>query len=216
MHGRVSFHHNLLRLLPPSRYVESHPEFFPVLKEETRYRPKDDEDHGWQPCLTAPGMVDEAVRNITQHFRDHPRETSYSLGMNDSGNFCRCTNCLARISGEKNYLGWVDYSDLYYDWCNRVIEGVLKEHPDKWFGCLAYFNVATPPVQGTVHPRLVPYITYDRMKWIDPELRSLGEAATRHWQNTSPGWNAQRTPASRDAIRSGGLEDGEGLLGALD
>ena len=49
--------------------------------------------------------------------------------MNDSGSFCRCPDCLARISGEKNYLGWVDYSDLYYDWCNRVIEGVLKRAP---------------------------------------------------------------------------------------
>lgn len=186
MHGRVSFHHHLLHLFPPSRYTQSHPEFFPVLKEPTRYLPKQDDDNGWQPCFTAPGIVDEAVRNMTQYFRDHPKETSYSLGMNDSGSFCRCSNCLARISGEKNYLGWVDYSDLYYDWCNRVIEGVLKEHPDKWFGCLAYFNVATPPAQGKVHPRLVPYITYDRMKWIDAELRAGGEAATRHWQQSVP------------------------------
>lgn len=186
MHGRVSFHHNLLHLFPPSRYTKSHPEFFPVLKEQARYLPTQDDDNGWQPCFTAPGIVEEAVRNISQRFRDHPQETSYSLGMNDSGSFCRCTNCLARISGEKNYLGWVDYSDLYYDWCNRVIEGVLKEHPDKWFGCLAYFNVATPPAKGKVHPRLVPYITYDRMKWIDAELRSAGEAATRQWQQSVP------------------------------
>jgi hypothetical protein len=67
-----------------------------------------------------------------------------------------------------------------------VIEGVLKEHPDKWFGCLAYFNVATPPSRGEVHPRLVPYITYDRLKWIDPELRATGEAATRQWQQRVP------------------------------
>ncbi len=186
MHGRVSFHHNLLQLFPPSRYTKSHPEFFPVLKEQARYLPKTDDDNGWQPCFTAPGIVDEAVRNISQYFRDHPQVASYSLGMNDSGSFCRCADCLARISGEKNYLGWVDYSDLYYDWCNRVIEGALKKHPDKWFGCLAYFNVATPPAKGTVHPRLVPYITYDRMKWIDPELRSQGEAATRRWQQSVP------------------------------
>jgi len=187
MHGRVSFHHQLLRLFPPSQYAPSHPEFFPVLQDgQGRYVPKDDEDHGWQPCLTAPGIVDEAVRNIVQFFRDHPQETSYSLGMNDSGNFCRCAECLARISGEKNYLGWVDYSDLYYDWCSRVIAGVLQEHPDKWFGCLAYFNVATPPARDAIHPRLVPYVTYDRMKWIDPDLRAQGEAATRHWQNRVP------------------------------
>jgi len=182
MHGRVSFHHNVLHLFPPSRYAASHPEFFPVLQGTSRYVPKGDKDHGWQPCFTAPGIVDEAVRNISKYFREHPGESSYSLGMNDSGSFCRCAGCRARISGAKNYLGWVDYSDLYYDWCHRVIEGVLKEHPGKWFGCLAYFNVATPPAKGPVHPRLVPYITYDRMMWIDPELRARGESATNEWQ----------------------------------
>jgi hypothetical protein len=186
MHGRVSFHHNLLHLFPPSRYAASHPEFFPVLQGSSRYVPKDDSDNGWQPCFTAPGIVDEAVRNITKYFRDRPGESSYSLGMNDSGSFCRCAGCLARISREKNYLGWVDYSDLYYDWCHRVIAGVLKEHPGKWFGCLAYFNVATPPTKGPVHPRLVPYITYDRMKWIDAELRASGESATKQWQQSVP------------------------------
>ncbi|NLF70028.1 MAG: DUF4838 domain-containing protein [Candidatus Anammoximicrobium sp.] len=186
MHGRVSFHHNLLHLFPPSRYAKSHPEFFPVLKDQARYLPTRDDDNGWQPCFTAPGIVEEAIRNISQYFRDHPQVTSYSLGMNDSGKFCRCADCLARISGDENYLGWVDYSDLYYDWCHRVITGVLKEHPDKWFGCLAYFNVAAPPAKATVHPRLVPYITYDRMKWIDADLRAAGEAATRQWQQSVP------------------------------
>ncbi|MCY2987289.1 MAG: DUF4838 domain-containing protein [Planctomycetota bacterium] len=186
MRGRVLFHHHLLNLFPPSRYAKSQPEFFPVLKGETRYLPQQDDDHGWQPCFTASGIVDEAVRNITRHFDEHPRETSYSLGMNDSGSFCRCAACLAQIPGDKNYLGLTDYSDLYYGWCSRVIEGVLQKHPDKWFGCLAYFNVATPPRRGKVHPRLVPYITYDRMKWIDTSLRAEGEAATRRWQESVP------------------------------
>jgi hypothetical protein len=36
MHGRVSFHHNLLHLFPPSRYTASHPEFFPVREKGDR------------------------------------------------------------------------------------------------------------------------------------------------------------------------------------
>lgn len=187
MHGRVSFHHNLIKLFPPEQYTKSHPEFFPLLEgQKTRYLARDSEDHGWQPCLTAPGIVEEAVKNIVQYFNDHPEVPSYSLGMNDSGKFCTCPECMKHISGEKNYLGWVDYSDLYYDWCNRVIEGVLKVHPGKWFGCLAYFNVATPPKKVKVHERLVPYITYDRMKWLDPDLRAAGEQATREWQKSVP------------------------------
>lgn len=189
MRGRVSFHHHLLYLFPPETYTLTHPEFFPIHDGE-RYLPDSNEAHHWQPCFTAPGIVEEAVKNINAFFDAHPNATSYSLGTNDSSGFCECENCLARISGEKNFLGRVDYSDLYYDWANRVIEGVLEKHPDKWFGCLAYSEVAGPPANVTVHPRLIPYMTYDRMKWMAPALRETGEALTKDWHAKSPvlGW----------------------------
>ncbi len=189
MHGRVSFHHNLLNLFPPETYAASHPEFFPVHNGE-RFLPPNNSAHEWQPCYTAPGIVDEAIKNIIAFFEAHPDATSYSLGANDSSGYCECEHCLARISGEKNFLDRVDYSDLYYDWANQVIEGVLERFPDKWFGCLAYSEVAAPPGNVSVHPRLIPYMTYDRTKWKDPELRETGEALTRQWHAKSPvlGW----------------------------
>ena len=189
MRGRVSFHHNLLRLFPPETYTATHPEFFPVHDGE-RFLPPTNNTHRWQPCFTAPGIVEEAIRNIVRFFDENPDAPSYSLGANDSSGYCRCDECLARISGEKNFLGRVDYSDLYYDWANRVIEGVLERHPDKFFGCLAYSEVAAPPTNVRVHPRLIPYMTYDRMKWVEADLRAEGEALTRAWQAMSPtlGW----------------------------
>ena len=189
MRGRVSFHHNLLYLFPPETYTLTHPEFFPIHDGE-RSLPDSNEAHHWQPCFTAPGIVEEAVKNINAFFDANPDATSYSLGMNDSSGFCECENCLARINGEKNFLGRVDYSDLYYDWANQVIEGVLEKHPDKWFGCLAYSEVAGPPTHVTVHPRLIPYMTYDRMKWMDSALRETSEALTKDWHAKSPvlGW----------------------------
>jgi hypothetical protein len=189
MHGRVNFHHNLLRLFPAEKYTKTHPEFFPMIDGKTRFLPPETQ-HRWQPCFTAPGIVDEAVKNIIAYFDAHPQATSYSLGVNDSGGFCRCPRCLARLSGETNFVGMADYSDLYYDWCNRVIEGVLKVYPDKWFGCLAYSYVAAPPDTVQVHPRLIPYMTYDRMKWIHPEVRAEGHKLTEAWEKMSPtlGW----------------------------
>ena len=189
MHGRISFHHNLLRLFPPETYTKTHPEFFPIRNGE-RFLPPTNNTHRWQPCFTAPGIVEEAVKNIVEFFDEHPEVPSYSLGTNDSSGYCQCENCMARISGEKNFLGRVDYSDLFYDWANKVIEGVLKEHPDKWFGCLAYSEVAAPPKNVDVHPRLIPYMTYDRMKWVDPEIREVGQEQTRAWHAKSPtvGW----------------------------
>ena len=191
MHGRVSFHHNLIKLLPPETYTADHPEFFPIKAGQTeRYLPATNTTHGWQPCFTAPGLVEEAARKINQVFAQNPNQTSFSLGTNDSSGYCACPNCLKRISGEKNFLGRIDYSDLYFDWANQVIDGVLKQHPKKVFGCLAYSEVAAPPKTVNVHERLIPYMTYDRMKWVDPELRKVGEDATRAWHAKSPvlGW----------------------------
>ena len=189
MRGRVSFHHNLLHLFPPETYTKTHPEFFPIHGGE-RFLPETNATHHWQPCFTAPGIVEEAVKNISAYFDTHPDAASYSLGANDSSGYCECERCRARISGEKNFLGRPDYSDLYYDWANQVIEGVLKKHPGKWFGCLAYSEVAAPPNAVSVHPRLIPYMTYDRMKWANPSIRETGQALTEDWHAKSPvlGW----------------------------
>jgi hypothetical protein len=189
MRGRVQFHHNLLRLFPPETYTKSHPEFFPIHGGE-RFLPATNSTHHWQPCFTAPGIVEIAIENISAYFDANPDAPSYSLGANDSSGYCECENCLARISGEKNFLTRTDYSDLYYDWANQVIEGVLEKHPGKWFGCLAYSEVAAPPGKVKVHPRLIPYLTYDRMKWKNAALRETGEALTKDWQAQSPvlGW----------------------------
>ncbi len=191
MHGRISFHHNLLRLLPPETYTKTHPEFFPFRKHDgKRYLPPTNSSHGWQPCFTAPGIVETVAANICRYFADNPDATSCSLGVNDSSGYCECEACLARLSGRKNFLGRTDYSDLYYDWCNRIIREVAKKYPDKLFGCLAYSEVAAPPANVAVSPRLVPYMTYDRMKWIEPDLRRTGENLTRAWHKKSPvlGW----------------------------
>jgi hypothetical protein len=191
IHGRVQFHHNIFRLFPQSKYGKTHPEFYPMKDGKVRYIPESDsDDYTWEPCLSAPGSVEEAVKNIIAYFKEYPDDTSFSLGVNDSYEFCRCPTCLARISGDKNYLGFVDYSNMYYEWCNKVIEGVLKVYPDKWFGCLAYYNVSTPPTTVKLHPRLIPYITYDRMAWIDADAKAAGHTNTESWQkaSTNLGW----------------------------
>lgn len=189
MHGKVNFHHNLLNLFPPEKYTKTHPEFFPIINGK-RYIPPTTQTHGWQPCFSAPGIVEEAIKNIYEYFAEHPEETSYSLGVNDEGGHCECEICLAKDSGKKNFLGYRDVSDRYFEWANAVVEGVLKYYPDKWFGCLAYSNVAQPPTRVLVHPRIIPYMTYDRMKWIDPKFEKEGQKITEMWEKeaTILGW----------------------------
>ncbi|MBF0432514.1 MAG: DUF4838 domain-containing protein [Fibrobacteria bacterium] len=181
-HSRINFHHHLNAIFPVSKYGNTHPEFYPLLSGE-RYIPSSDADKSnWQPCFTAPGSVEEAVSNINAYFDANPAVSSYSLGVNDRLGYCECDNCKAKNGTNTNYLGLPDYSPSYYSWANAIVTGVLKTHPDKWFGCLAYNNVASPPPGVKLHERFIPFMTYDRMKWIKPADESQGHQLTENWQ----------------------------------
>lgn len=188
MRSRIQFHHNLANLFPPTQYTSTNPEFFPM-RQGQRYLPYPNQKTQWQPCFSAPGLVEEAIKNITAYFAEHPEATSYSLGVNDSGGYCECDICQKRILGKTNFLGLPDHADLYFEWANAVVTGVLKTYPDKWFGCLAYSNVAQPP-SFALHRRIIPYMTYDRMKWIDPQFEQEGHRITELWQRQTmlSGW----------------------------
>ena len=178
MHGRMSFHHNRLRLFPASKYVKTHPDFYPVLNGK-RYLPTSDRDYRWQPNLRAKGIVEEAVKNICEYFAKHPDADSYSLGMNDSHAWD--DSVMKAPDARRNSLGRIDLSDYFFAWANRVAEGVLARYPDKWFGCLAYNELVDPPKKVRVHPRILPYVCFDRMYWADPALRRVDMNRTRSW-----------------------------------
>jgi hypothetical protein len=141
----------------------------------------------WQPCFSAPGLVEEAVKNISVYFSNNPGVISYSLGVNHSFKFCECDKC---STGKTNYAGKEFHSDKYFKWANAVVEGVLEQYPDKWFGCLSTYSVEAPPALVQVHPRIIPYMTGDRMVWIDDELEYQGKELTKQWERKTSqlGW----------------------------
>lgn len=188
MHGTISFHHNLRELYKPEVFAEEHPEFFPLVNGE-RFNPLESARR-WQPCFTAPGIVEAGARRIIEYFNEHPDAISYSLGINDTNMHCECPSCTALDPGRENFLGLPHLSDRYFTWANAIVERVLEVHPDKYFGCLAYNNVVEPPDRVEIHPRIIPYITYDRMKWTVPEIREHGHELTEAWAAASPtlGW----------------------------
>ncbi len=178
--SRMAFSHNLLTLFPVSEFGTTHPEIYPILNGQ-RYIPKDDEDYKWNPNISNPLTIDIAVAKIEKYFEENPGTVSFALGMNDWPLWDESAVSKSRRSGKKNFLGIEDVSDEYFAWANEVVTRVLKKYPDKWFGTLAYMNLIEPPTKVTVHPRIVPFITYDRMRWEDPKLRVQGEQMTKRW-----------------------------------
>lgn len=189
--GRISLGENLYRMFPPGEFAQSHPEFYPLINGK-RYTPSNDnETMTWQPNFSAAGIADAGARQIIKYFEENPDAPSYSLGINDTqGKYDESSPSLSRRSGKKNYLGLEDVSDDYFMWANEVVQKVNKVYPDKIFGCLAYNNVAAPPAKVKADAHIIPFITYERMRWANEALQQAGHERTLAWGKVAPvlGW----------------------------
>ncbi|MGD7706115.1 DUF4838 domain-containing protein [Microlunatus sp. Y2014] len=161
------FHHNLFNFFPVSEFGESHPEYYAFGRP-----PAPGVTVGWQPAFTNPDTIDVAVTKIKAWFAANPESNSISLGVNDSAGFEE-----------------PEPSDPYYAWVNAVVERVLQDLPDKWFGLLAYEQLEVPPT-FPLHPRVVPFFTQDRYSWIDPEVAAASKARLAAWGEVASqiGW----------------------------
>lgn len=187
MHSRFRFHHNMYNLFPPGKIRATHPQFLPQ-KRKTGDFPAQGQFSGWQPCFLSPGIDTYAINEITSYFTMHPNEVSYSLGINDGKSDYRCANDPKLFT--INYLDHKNWSDVFFNWANRVAEGVSIKYPNKWLGCLAYNTLAEPPESTVIHPQIIPFITSDRLKWVDPLQREKEIKIHNRWRQTGAllGW----------------------------
>ncbi|MBP1990153.1 DUF4838 domain-containing protein [Paenibacillus eucommiae] len=176
MQDTIHFHHNMSELFNPQVFQE-HPEYYPdgVLPSHP---------DNWQPCMNDITARVAAQRIIT-FFEQNPDAISYSLGINDSQIYCEANPDHPLYTGKINSIGYLDLSDVYYPWINKIVESVSEIYPDKYFGLLAYWNVYDPPTKVKLHPRIIPYITDDRMSWIDPVKRLEGHKHTERWKQAA-------------------------------
>ena len=190
---RVRHGHYLGVLFHPSKFLEPNPEFYP-LQGGVRARPVDPLTFvAWQPCFTAPKIVETIAPHVAQFFRGtKPRTSTISLGVNDNGGHCECESCLELDGNQETPGGLANRSESYYRFCSELAAEVHRQLPERKglrFGLLAYSNVIVPP-EGGLHPALIPFITLDRMLWADEETRRRGHAENEQWRRKASalGW----------------------------
>jgi len=172
--GRFRFHHNLYRIIDP-RQCASHPEYFPVIFDETtiakkrrgmhwdltsgqRYVPTERFSAYWQPCTSNHEVLDATVAAARRWFAENPGHDGFSLGVNDSGGFCHCPRCLADAPpGAEPHSdpanGW-----RFYRFYEQVAERVARTNPDARLGFLVYSDL-NDWYPERLHRNLMPYIT---------------------------------------------------------
>ncbi|MCE9614305.1 MAG: DUF4838 domain-containing protein [Lentisphaerae bacterium] len=213
----TGFSHNLLRIYDPARWYREHPEWYP-LRAGQRACPTNDD---WQPCLSAPGIVERAVAAARDSFTRHPPPAAFSLGINDSAAWCECDACRALCPPDTRDTPASErwWSEPYWLFVNTVAARVAAEFPGRRLGAIAYGAVLHPP-SVPLHPAVTVFVCQESAMHADPEARATDRELLAAWQARASTlgrydyaglvtWMFPRYPADelrdslRDACRTG-------------
>ena len=127
------FVHTFERMVPPSVYGETHPEYYSLIDGKRVVR-----DGGrTQLCLTNPEVYDVCVEAVRKALKERPDARIISISQNDWHGNCQCENCLAVDREEGSPAGTL------LRFVNRIAETLEDEFPDVIFDTLAY-NYSRP------------------------------------------------------------------------
>ncbi|HPM79860.1 MAG TPA: DUF4838 domain-containing protein [Candidatus Anammoximicrobium sp.] len=156
--------HAFVQIMPPEKYFEAHPEWYPLLNGK---RVASQTTTG-QLCVTAPGLADAFSANVIRLFDADPAARLVSISPNDGYGWCECPDCTeldrklcgARttkqgLASEKPFQG-----DRLFWFANQVAERVGRKHPDRKLLVLAYVNYAEPPDTIRPAPGVVPFVCH--------------------------------------------------------
>ena len=122
-----SFVHTFIKLIPPEKYFEEHPEYFSLVEN---HRLSDA-----QLCLSNPEVINTLKENLRKEIAKNPSMKYWSVSQNDCYNYCECDDCKAL------YVKYASISGAYIFMANEL----AKEFPDKHISTLAYQFTRSAP-----------------------------------------------------------------------
>jgi hypothetical protein len=134
--------HSCFALVPPSKYFDTHPEYYSEINGVRRYV-------AGQLCLTNPDVVKIATQSLLAYMRSRPDAKLFSVSQQDWEGWCDCPECrrAAQETGSQ--------SGLYVRFVNALAEQTVKEFPLNIITTLAYHYTETPPqIPMTLHPNV--------------------------------------------------------------
>ncbi len=134
--------------------------------------------HYWQPCYSNPETARIAADNLIEYLDRHPDLFGVSLGTNDNGGYCECSECLKMDKGRSNR------SESYYTFVNRVLEMVCTKYPELIVSVLAYSHTYAPP-SFKLHKNVLAVMTIDVASCVSPEIMARHKKAIDQWSQKS-------------------------------
>jgi len=146
--------HQLNKLVPPSVYLKTHPEYYPFVRGR-RVEATEEQKPPWQPCVSNPDLPtlvpDFARKKIEEWEPWSPGVPVIPMGLNDGGGDCLCDKCTAQdiVRDGVRYMG-----DRYARFYNACAEVLAATFPGKNLGISAYGGMTFPPMTEILRPNI--------------------------------------------------------------
>lgn len=127
--------HTMHKLLPPSLYFETNPEYY-ALRNGVRLTD--------QVCLSHPDVLDLVCMHLGNEMAKKPDAKYWSVSQMDNYNFCECDACRHTDSIEQSHAGTM----------LRFVNAVAKRFPDKIISTLAYQYTRSAPILTKPEPNV--------------------------------------------------------------
>jgi len=202
-------HHNLRNSwLPPARYFDEHPEWYPLIDGERQA-------HGGQLsfCTSNDTAVTTVIANIKDYLRRYPETSIIGVIPEDGRGACECDRCLATDAYpiDKEWRWRFDQDDTddeatppyfanlakterYARLLNQVARALQEEFPEVLVGGASYVDLLWPPEHERLEPNTMTWVA---IYWADgthpisadspSKVNRAYHRVLRRWQETYPG-----------------------------
>jgi hypothetical protein len=140
--------HTYAFLVPPEKFWDTHPEYFPLVKGERTYlhssgRPA-------ELCVSNPDVLRLMAEGALNYFGSHPDGMRFCVNADDEPSYwCECDACRALDTVENDFPnqgeGVLDLTDRCMTLVNHVADAVREQYPDRWVGTFAYGSTREVP-----------------------------------------------------------------------
>jgi Domain of unknown function (DUF4838)/Glycosyl hydrolases family 2, sugar binding domain len=140
--------HTYAYLIPPDRYWNDHPEYWPLVRGKRTYlhssgRPA-------ELCVSNPDVARIMAGEALDFFASHPHARRFCINADDEPSYwCECEQCRALDTVANDFEhqgdGVLDLTDRCLTLVNRIAAQVHAEYPDRWIGTFAYGSTREVP-----------------------------------------------------------------------
>jgi len=178
------FVHTFLRLVPPEKYWETHPEYY-AERGGVRQDPREREKRV-QLCTSNPEVAKAVAQTIDEIMKADPDIDMISVDPEDSQNFCQCAQCKALDEPGAPYPRWTSRRlALFY---KQVADLVAPKYPDLLLKSIAYHTYVAPPADPDITLPDNCVIQFCRFEGHDHPLFDTTNPKNRQFHDFYHGW----------------------------